>query len=157
MSVFQVSVIFENTPHLPFYTRMQFPLQLELLCCNSCLQLSNTKHRSFPRVTEKTPVEERLCLRTFLTWYTKPQHSYTLSFIYLFIYLLDFLAFSYSKDDTMRQHRCTETTSTGKTVWAVKARDHFGRTSNHTLEVEIGVAHKVFPEHFWTSTFIYES
>ena len=75
---------------------------------------------------------------------------------YLFIYLLDFLAFSYSKDDTMRQHRCTETTSTGKTVWAVKARDHFGRTSNHTLEVEIGVAHKVFPEHFWTSTFFYE-
>lgn len=41
-------------------------------------------------------------------------------------------------------------------MWAVKARDHFGRTSNHTLEVEIGVAHKVFPEHFWTSTFFYE-
>ena len=63
---------------------------------------------------------------------------------YLFIYLLDFLAFSYGKDDTMRQHRCTETTSTGKTVWAAKASDHFGRTSNHTLEVEISCRSQSF-------------
>lgn len=67
---------------------------------------------------------------------------------YLFIYLLDFLAFSYSKYDTMRQHRCTETTSTGKTVWAVKARDHFGRTSNHTLEVDISCRSQSFSRAF---------
>ena len=75
-------------------------------------------------------------------------------FFNLFIRL--FWPFSYSKDDTMRQNRCSQKTSTGKTVWAVKALGHFGRTSEDTLEVEIGINHKVFPELYWSSTFIYE-
>ena len=73
-----------------------------------------------------------------------------------FFYLLIRIFWPFSKDDTMRQHRCTQMPSTGKIVWAVKARGHFGRRSKDTLEVEIGIAHKVFPKLFWSSTFIYE-